>query len=363
MANNQRRFFGSLYPIVMFVVALSLTLMLGCGDDYNTPSGPEEVQEILLLSPDNPQVRAVMAVQDRHTEDIMSRPGVVGVATGLDEDGNPAIIVMMESLSLSKKALLPDEFESIPVIVQVTGQIKALKGKPPKNGDNGDNVDPTTRFMRPVPIGVSTGHPDITAGTIGCRVTDGTDVYALSNNHVYAVENNASIGDAVIQPGTFDGGSSLADDIGTLFAFAEILFDGSDNFIDAAIALSTTADLGNSTPSNGYGTPKSNTIAAAVGMRVKKYGRTTGQTKGRVDAINATVNVGYSTGVARFVNQIIIKPGSFSAGGDSGSLIVVEKGSDKNRPVGLLYAGSLLITVANPIDVVLSTLNVTIDGQ
>jgi hypothetical protein len=58
-------------------------------------------------------------------------------------------------------------------------------------------------------------------------------------------------------------------------------------------------------------------------MEVKKYGRTTGQTNGRVDAINATVNVGYDSGTALYTGQVIIKAsggGSFSAGGDSGSL-------------------------------------------
>ena len=101
------------------------------------------------------------------------------------------------------------------------------------------------------------------------------------------------------------------------------------------------------------GTPRSTTKVAAVGMRVRKYGRTTGQTNGRIDAINGIVNVNYgaTNGVARFVNQIIIKPGNFSAGGDSGSLIVVQKGGDARKPVGLLFAGGFGITVANPIDV------------
>jgi hypothetical protein len=69
------------------------------------------------------------------------------------------------------------------------------------------SIDPTGRFDRPVPIGVSTGHPDITAGTIGARVKDSDgNIYALTNNHVYADENRASIGDKVLQPGAFDGG-------------------------------------------------------------------------------------------------------------------------------------------------------------
>ena len=105
-------------------------------------------------------------------------------------------------------------------------------------------------------------------------------------------------------------------------------------------------------------------------MPVKKYGRTTGLTKGRVYALNATVDVAYDEEgekVARFVGQIIITPGSFSAGGDSGSLIVADgKGrnkADDRKPVGLLFAGSSLYTVANPIGPVLTRFGVTIDGD
>ena len=71
--------------------------------------------------------------------------------------------------------------------------------------------------------------------------------------------------------------------------------------------------------------------------------------------------------VARFVNQIIITPGGFSAGGDSGSLIVVDgKGkykADDRKPVALLFAGSISFSVANPIDLVLERFGVTIDGE
>lgn len=220
---------------------------------------------------------------------------------------------------------------------------------------------------------MSTGHPAITAGTLGARVKDidilGV-VYALSNNHVYANENLALPGGPVIQPGTFDEGESPLDDIGTLAGFVPIDFtncaNGGANVIDAAIALTTTALVGNSTPV-GYGTPRSTTIEAAVNMKVKKVGRTTGFTKGRVLAVHATVNIGYSTGVACFVEQIIVTPGSFSAGGDSGSLVVVDgKGRDTNddrKPVGLLYAGSATQTVLNPIGPVLSAFRVTIDGN
>jgi hypothetical protein len=94
-----------------------------------------------------------------------------------------------------------------------------------------------------------------------------------------------------------------------------------------------------------------------------KYGRTTGLTKGSVYAVNATINVGYGSGVAVFKEQIIITPGKFSAGGDSGSLIVVQRGANARRPIGLLFAGSSMFTVANPIGAVLTRFGVTIDGD
>ena len=42
---------------------------------------------------------------------------------------------------------------------------------------------------------------------------------------------------------------------------------------------------------------------------------------------------------------------------------MVEKGADKRKPEGLLFAGSPILTVANPIDAVLEEFGVTIDGE
>ncbi len=123
------------------------------------------------------------------------------------------------------------------------------------------------------------------------------------------------------------------------------------------------ADVTGATHESSYGQPRSTTIAPAVRMRVRKYGRTTEETSGRVQGINATVNVGYDTGVARFVGQIVIGGGGFSAGGDSGSLVVVRGGADDRSPVGLLFAGGGGTTIANPIDDVLSAFGVTIVGN
>jgi hypothetical protein len=220
-------------------------------------------------------------------------------------------------------------------------------------------------------------------GTIGVRVTDGTHVYALSNNHVYALENEASIGDNVLQPGRFDTDCNIDpnDVIGTLANFETIDFGGGINTIDAAIAEeSLPEDLGNATPSDGYGTPKS-VIHSAYGnpavikdpnenlddlldINVMKYGRTTSLTKGVITGINATVNVRYSSGIALFLDQIEVVSikGPFLKPGDSGSLIVTDSGKE---PVGLLFAGnrSGKIGFANRIDAVLIRFGVTIDGE
>ncbi len=352
---HQRRGF---FDYAVILLALSLVVWAGC-DTAESPA-PDLVEDV-VLSPDDPQVRMVMDVQDRNTDDLMSRPGVVGTGTGLTEDGRPAIVVLVESEVAAKEAALPEAIDAVPVVTLVTGEIKALKGPP------SPPVDHTARFDRPVPLGISTGHPSITAGTIGARVKQGNNVFALSNNHVYAASNAASIGDAVIQPGTFDGGTSPADNIGTLFDFEPIVFSTSaNNVIDAAIASTTTALLDNTTTSDCYGTPKSTTITAEVNMKVMKCGRTTEFTTGNITAINATVNVNYGApGVARFVDQIITT--NISAGGDSGSLVVVQgKGKNKNddrKPVGLLYAGSSSATILNPIGAVLTRFGVTIDGE
>ncbi len=326
-------------------------LWMSCDMTSQSPVEPLNQQEEIALSKANPMVQKVVELQNAHTEKLMKIPGVVGTGTGLTEDGQLAIKVFT---MMSGVRGIPEHLDGVPVVEKVTGMFVVYS-------------DPTARFPRPVPIGVSTGHPDITAGTIGCRVKDGSgNVYALSNNHVYANSNNASIGDNELQPGPYDGGQDPEDAIGTLYDYEPIKFDGSDNTIDAAIASTTTSMVGYATPSDGYGTPSTTTVSATVGLNVQKFGRTTHWTHGEVSEINVTVDVCYESRgpfncvkLARFVDQIAITPGDFSDGGDSGSLIVTDDSNKK--PVGLLFAGSDTRTIANPIGAVLSRFNVSID--
>jgi hypothetical protein len=311
-----------------------------------------------------PGLAQAIAAQDRHTNELMSVSGVVGTAATI-QNGEGAVVVLAARSGVTG---IPGTLDGVEVVVDVTGPLSTLiatPARPAVKPDAGGRVDPTARFARPVPIGVSTGNVgECSAGTIGARVKSGTSVYALSNNHVYALENHAPIGSNVLQPGRYDTGCATdpANVMGTLSKYVPISFSG-NNTVDAAIAATTTALVGNSTPADGYGTPTSATTTASVNLAVKKYGRTSSLTSGAVTAVNATVDVSYTDGTARFVNQVIVESNKpFIKAGDSGSLLVTSSG---DRPVGLLFAGSQSgkLAVANNISAVLSALGVSIDGS
>ena len=311
----------------------------------------------------------VKDVQERNSDRLMAMDGVEGTAIGYNQNDRLAVKVFTAGPGVRG---IPQELDGVPVQVVVTGKFYALPKppSPPGQAKKDEGVDPTARFDRPVPIGVSTGNVgEISAGTIGCRVIDGDNgdnVYALSNNHVYALENTAPNGSSVLQPGRYDDNVDYEDNvIGTLYAFEEIVFGPlGRNTIDAAIAL-CEGTLDNATPDGGYGIPSSDPVSASIGQSVQKYGRTTGLTKGTVTAVNFNGNIGYSSGTAYFVGQIVITGtrGKFSNAGDSGSLIVTDDDDDDCKPVGLLFAGGGPRTIANPIQPVLDAFRITIDGK
>jgi len=220
---------------------------------------------------------------------------------------------------------------------------------------------------RPLQIGTSVGHFKITAGTLGCfvkRRTDG-DLLILSNNHVLANENDAKAGDTILQRGAFDGGKRPNDAAGTLAAFVRIRTTGA-NTVDCAVASTKSGIDCNVSLIKGIGTLAGQGAAFLdEGTEVAKLGRTTGVTHGKVTAFELdNVVITYDIGDVSFDNQIEIEGAgnaAFSAGGDSGSLIV----DADDRGVALLFAGGDQggsngkgLTYANPLQAVLDALKV-----
>ncbi|MCI0402304.1 MAG: hypothetical protein L0212_02135 [Acidobacteria bacterium] len=199
-------------------------------------------------------------------------------------------------------------------------------------------------------------------GTLGSLIRVGNSDFILSNNHVLARTNAGAIGEAIIHPGLIDQepvcSQDATDTVATLADFVPISFTrGTVNVVDAAIAV-PTVNISNEILD--IGRVSDSSVAASIGQAVQKSGRTTGLTTGTVELVNVTIDVAYQEqcGIgrrltARFVNQTGISPGTFSAGGDSGSL-VVEAVARNPRRVGLLFAGSSSFAFANPYSAVAS---------
>jgi hypothetical protein len=221
---------------------------------------------------------------------------------------------------------------------------------------------------RPVVAGVSTGHFNVTAGTLACfcrsmRSDDPPGVYVLSNNHIFADVNRGSTGDPLRQPSPQDGGGD-EDKIAELHRFVKIaLGGGSENRVDAAIGRllpgvaheNQILEIGSHT----------GTERAVEDMVVRKHGRTTGYTEGVVFDESYDAMVGMDHGdpsiVAFFRDQMRITRqdpfAAFALGGDSGSLVLRRDGAGA---VGLYFAGSPngSYGVANHIDDVLTELEI-----
>jgi hypothetical protein len=212
-------------------------------------------------------------------------------------------------------------------------------------------------------FGVSGGNiNDITrsfccSGTLGSLVTAGGTQYVLSNNHVLARQDQATTGEDISQPGLIDNGCQPA----TIVAdFTKAVHLG--NNVDCAVAALRSGTMDSTGFIQGIGTISSNVKAPAIGLAVEKSGRTTGTTTGIIGSINTSVNVQYQIRcgsgrkyIISYTNQVVINGSSFSAGGDSGSLIVTSSGTC-HRPVALLFAGSSSTTIGNPIGEVVTKL-------
>lgn len=222
------------------------------------------------------------------------------------------------------------------------------------------------------------------SGTIGYFCTRKSvfrrqkEIQLLSNAHVFADLRKASSDDTdlIMQPSPGEAASNRP--IGSLTNFFPLKFENDTNdpnHVDAAVAkLWRPQPHRPLIPS--IGSIKGHVLKNDVepGEGVRKFGRTTGYTKGRVFSIYLDIWIRYDrTGKsAYFKEQILVEPtqsesNRFVGKGDSGSLLV-----DANQyAVGLIFAGmasapspgadGLRIEgygVANPISEVLNRLKI-----
>ena len=329
-------------------------------------------------------MESIAATQTETESKILELPNVVGVAIGTKfegekDTGEPCLTALvaakLDRAFLSKDELVPKKVKDVPTDVVEVGHIFAgdiaPEGEPvlehqesfvdeestASRMDSSDTLAATSvtlrKRVRPAMGGYSVGHYKITAGTIATCCYDlspfpstPSRYYVLSNNHVLANSNNAHIGDPILQPGPFDGGTFPSDLIARLTRYVPIKFHTATtkplNYVDAAIAEGNFHDLSREVYWGGY--VKSLFTAPKVNDIMQKTGRTTGFTTGKVTNINGTVDVNYGGGrVARFRNQIITT--RMGAPGDSGSLVM----NRDEAAVGLLYAGSSTRTIINNI--------------
>lgn len=276
----------------------------------------------------------------------------------------------IEEQDMKKQDLLPSDIDGELIDVIQVGKLRALQ------------IDKKARH-RPCPMGTSGGHYLITAGTNGELLRDKETGKTCigTNNHVGANSNNAQIGDPYLQPGPYDGGTVQNDTIGHLLRFVPISFalDQSEcsaarfwsgiynvparafgrktrlhpvvanpeyNLVDAAMIEVADSDVSSNIVD--IGTPRG-IREAQLELLVQKSGRTSCHTiDGVVTGIDATLGpIDYGGKLAYFREQIVISKAGFSAGGDSGSLILDKEG----YAVGKLFAGSdeQNITIANPV--------------
>ena len=186
------------------------------------------------------QQAEVKRAKEAHKKSILSKPNVIGVGTGYKQahgGGTQELCVValvrrkVPRAGLTAGSLVPKQVAGVPTDVVEVGDLRALQ------------LTPRDRW-RPAPAGVSLGHYQITAGTFGAVVRDQTtgERLLLSNNHVLANSNNATLGDPILQPGAADGGRVEDDTLAELVRFCPLEFTNQPGSCEIAASF---AALGN----------------------------------------------------------------------------------------------------------------------
>lgn len=207
-------------------------------------------------------------------------------------------------------------------------------------------------------------------GTAACVVSTpvaggGREYGFLGCNHSFAACNTVAIDSFIYHQWREADGTEPEVEIGRLRRFHSLDFRSTArNQIDCALAATLPEFAGLDIEGIGSIEPEPLAGVKLVGRQVVKYGAATGLTYGiiRDDDVSATINYTIPTPQkAHFTNLLRISPlnvSIFSAGGDSGALIVDVL---TRKPVGIVIAGDTNASYGCHISKVLSALNARIE--
>jgi hypothetical protein len=328
--------------------------------------------------------------------DVIKRSGVIGVGAG--KEGIHVFVRKKKPLrDLYLADVVPRSLDGVRTRVIETGELYALGIPGLAKRWPVCPQDVNVGRYRPAPAGVSIGHKDITAGTLGYVVKQNGVKKIYSNNHVLANSNLGQKGiDEILQPGPHDGGTVENDTIAILedfvllkwinqfppdidcpvgAAFASVAnraarrrnhrtrlfvsqrpYEDGDipgeelmNTVDGAMALPVNQDdvVQGFITLEGLVDGHLTVPELELEMPLQKQGRTSDITTGVLSTTDLTTQINYGEKYAWFHSQCaatyMMDPG------DSGSLIMNREGPPW-KAVGFGFAGSTAISIFNPVE-------------
>jgi hypothetical protein len=311
-------------------------------------SREERLDRYLEISALLPQAKA----------ELVRYPGVTDVTVGLKETADRATDEIVFRVHVKEKIASADLPRAALIPKEILGVLTDVVLEPrPTNTDDDDKY-------RPLQGGIQIGNDSSSAlGTLACIAQLNTDqsIVMLSNRHVMlegrdaAVSSGEKIGQPAISCCCCCKGNIVGDVVNAAY----------NALVDCAIARITGSpgftseiqDIGlvfGSAPLNAAGS------TVVVGDYVRKRGRTTGLTIGKVVNPLVATPANPAKGVPARTNQIQIRADAgmpvFTQPGDSGSAVV----NDQNVVVGLHWGGDGTWSYSNLITNVVSAMNITI---
>lgn len=263
-----------------------------------------------------------------------------------ESHGKQSIQIFLNSATASALNRLPQTIGELPVEVHKIGRVQV---KPQNTTSNMGNV-----YFRNgrVCCGSSCAPSGRQySGTLGAMATDSTGtIFAVSNNHIIGDCNHTPLGMPIMSPSSSDGRpglppKSVASHERIIELRSGIPFLVAPCTLDVAMAR---VDVPSEVSSWQGGDPGFDTPTAVkdpeIGMKVKKFGRTTGLTEGTIASNVVLTQIPYDSGAFKgkvwFEDIWVVRSANgsaFAAPGDSGALVVTE---DEEYAVGLIFGGN-----------------------